>query len=190
MRVVETELPGVLIVEPQVFGDTRGFFIETHSQRRYADAGVAPQGFVQDNVSLSRKGVLRGLHYQYPNPQGKLIEVLSGEVFDIAADIRVGSPTFGKWVGVSLSGESHRQLYLPPGFAHGFAVMSESALFAYKCTTYYDAAADRAVAWDDPQLAIAWPIEAPELSAKDRAAPKLADIPKEHLPIYAVEAAR
>jgi dTDP-4-dehydrorhamnose 3,5-epimerase len=186
MRVVATELNGVMIVEPQVFGDARGFFLETHSQRRYAEAGVAPEGFVQDNVSFSRKGVLRGLHYQHPNPQGKLIEALSGEVFDVAADIRAGSPTFGKWVGVLLSGESHRQLYIPPGFAHGFAVLSESALFAYKCTTYYDAAADRAVAWNDPQLAIAWPLEAPELSAKDRAAPKLADIAREHLPIYAV----
>jgi dTDP-4-dehydrorhamnose 3,5-epimerase len=185
MRVVETELEGVVVVEPQVFGDARGFFLETHSQRRYAEAGVAPEGFVQSNVSFSRRGVLRGLHYQLPNPQGKLVEALMGEVFDVAADIRPGSPTFGKWVGVLLSAESHRQLYVPPGLAHGFAVLSEHALFAYKCTAYYDPAADRAVAWNDPELAIAWPVEAPELSAKDRAAPRLAAIARGDLPPYA-----
>jgi dTDP-4-dehydrorhamnose 3,5-epimerase len=184
MRVLETEIPGVLIVEPQLFGDARGSFVETHRQETYAAAGIAPEGFVQDNLSLSRGGVLRGLHYQWPNPQGKLVQVLTGEVFDVAIDIRVGSPTYGKWIGAQLSGENRRQLYVPPGFAHGFAVLSESALFAYKCTAYYDPSADRGVAWDDPEIAIAWPIAAPELSAKDCAAPRLAEIPKEKLPIY------
>ena len=182
MRVVKTELDGVVIIEPNVFGDTRGFFLETHSQRRYADFGIAPQGFVQDNLSFSKRGVLRGLHYQIPNPQGKLVQVLSGEVFDVAADIRVGSPTFGKWVGVSLVADTHMQLYIPPGFAHGFAVMSEHALFSYKCTTYYDPNSDRGVAWNDPDLAIAWPVTAPDLSAKDRAQPSLAEIPRDLLP--------
>jgi dTDP-4-dehydrorhamnose 3,5-epimerase len=184
MRVVPTGIEGVAVVEPKVFGDARGFFLETHSQRRYAELKIAPEGFVQDNLSFSRKGVLRGLHYQLPNPQGKLIQVLEGEVFDVAADIRVGSPTFGKWVGLLLSGENHRQLYIPAGLAHGFAVLSESALFSYKCTAYYDPAADRGVAWNDPTLAIAWPIEAPELSEKDRAHGNLAEIPKENLPTY------
>jgi len=185
MRVIETELPGVMLVEPRVFGDARGFFLESHSQGRYADAGIAPEGFVQDNVSSSRRGVLRGLHYQLPNSQGKLVHVLVGEVFDVAVDIRKGSPTFGKWIGVRLSDADHRQLYVPPGYAHGFAVLSDRALFTYKCTVYYDPAAEYAVAWDDPALAIAWPFDTPELSAKDRAAPPLAEIAVENLPIYA-----
>jgi dTDP-4-dehydrorhamnose 3,5-epimerase len=190
MRVLETGLPGVVVVEPQVFGDARGFFLETHSQRRYAEAGIAPEGFVQSNLSSSRRGVLRGLHYQLPNPQGKLVEVVAGEVFDVAADIRRGSPTFGRWVGRTLSGEKHLQLYVPPGFAHGFVVLSETALFAYKCTRYYDPAADRGVAWDDPELAIAWPIADPELSGKDRAAPRLAAVAPDDLPAYAPDGGR
>ncbi|GAB4263307.1 MAG: dTDP-4-dehydrorhamnose 3,5-epimerase [Thermoleophilia bacterium] len=183
MRVVETELPGVLLVEPRVFGDERGYFLETYQARRYAEAGI-PGPFVQDNLSFSRRGVLRGLHYQHPHGQGKLVWVLQGEVFDVAVDIRRGSPFFGRWVGVRLSAENKRQLWIPPGFAHGFCVVSETALFAYKCTDYYAPEAEGAVRWDDPALGIDWPVADPVISAKDAAGLRLAEIPPERLPAY------
>ena len=183
MRVVPTDLPDVLVVEPRVFGDHRGYFLETFQARRYAEAGI-PGPFVQDNLSFSQRGVLRGLHYQHPHAQGKLVWVLQGEVFDVAVDIRRGSPTFGRWVGVRLSGENKRQLWIPPGFAHGFCVLSETALFTYKCTDYYAPEDEGTVRWDDPDLGIEWPVEEPALSAKDAAAPMLAEIPVERLPPY------
>ena len=184
MNVIETDLPGVLIVEPKVFGDERGFFMESYNAGRYGEAGL-PDRFVQDNLSFSRRGVLRGLHFQNPQPQGKLVSVLQGEVFDVAVDIRVGSPTFGRWTGVSLSAENKRQFYVPPDFAHGFVVTSDVALFYYKCTDYYAPHAEGSVLWDDPEIGIEWPIEAPTLSEKDRAAPTLRETPEDDLPRYA-----
>jgi dTDP-4-dehydrorhamnose 3,5-epimerase len=181
VNVTELDLPGVLLLEPKVFGDDRGFFFETWNAKRYAEAGL-PATFVQDNLSYSQGGVLRGLHFQNPYPQGKLVYVLSGEVFDVAADIRVGSPTFGRWTGTTLSAENKRQLYIPEGFAHGFLVTSEAALFAYKCTALYDREADAALRWDDPEIGIEWPTDAPNLSEKDRRAPLLREMPEERLP--------
>ncbi|MHC4784012.1 MAG: dTDP-4-dehydrorhamnose 3,5-epimerase [Planctomycetota bacterium] len=183
MNIIETDIEGVLIFEPKAFGDPRGFFMETWSRNRYADAGIAVD-FVQDNVSSSTKGVLRGLHYQYPQPQGKLVQVLRGEVLDVAVDIRVGSPTFGTAVTCLLSEENHRQFYVPEGFAHGFCVLSEMALFSYKCTNYYNPKTEGGVLWNDPDLAIDWPMDAPALSEKDRICPRLKDIPKDQLPVY------
>lgn len=183
MNVVETSLPGVLIVEPKVFGDARGFFMETWNRRRYEDAGL-PGGFVQDNLSYSTRGVLRGLHFQNPNPQGKLVSVLRGEVFDVAVDVRSGSPTFGEWTGVTLSADNRRQFYVPEDFAHGFLVTGGEALFSYKCTDYYDPAAEHSLLWNDPQLGISWPVDEPLLSAKDGSAPRLAELPAESLPRY------
>lgn len=183
MKVIETKLPGVLLIEPKVIGDSRGFLAETWVRKRYEAAGV-PGTFVQDNVSFSRRGVLRGLHYQHPQPQGKLVQVLQGEVFDVALDIRVGSPTFGQWVAATLSGENHQQIYIPEGFAHGFCVTSETALFAYKCTDYYNPATEAGVQWDDPDLAIPWPVEGPAISEKDRAHPPLREVPEHRLPVY------
>jgi dTDP-4-dehydrorhamnose 3,5-epimerase len=183
VKVLPTEIPGVLIIEPKVFGDERGFFLETFHAKRYAEAGI-PGPFVQDNYSRSVKGTLRGLHFQEPQPQGKLVQVVSGAVFDVVVDIRKGSPTFGKWVGVELSSENKRQFWVPPGFAHGFYVLSESADFQYKCTALYAPENDRGIAWNDPQLAISWPLTGePKLSAKDNAAPRLKDAPV--LPVYA-----
>ena len=175
MRVEPTELPGVLILEPRVFGDARGFFTETWHARRYAEAGLR-EAFVQDNLSFSQRGVLRGLHYQNPHGQGKLVYVLQGTVFDVAVDIRVGSPTFGRWVGVTLSAENRRQFWVPPGFAHGFCVTSETALFAYKCSDYYAPEHEGSVLWNDPAIGIAWPVREPTVSPKDAAAPRLADL--------------
>ena len=174
MKVRETPLPGVLIVEPKVFGDERGFFLETFNAARFAEHGL-PTAFVQDNHSRSARGVLRGLHYQRRNPQGKLVSVVRGEVFDVAVDIRKGSPTFGRWFGETLRESEHRAIWIPPGFAHGFCVLSESADFLYKCTTLYDAADDRGIRWDDPALGIAWPLAEPTLSVKDRGLPVLAE---------------
>ncbi len=182
MKVTQTALPGVLLIEPKVFGDGRGFFLETFQAKRYAEAGIAGP-FVQDNLSFSVKGTLRGLHFQEPNAQGKLVHVLSGSVFDVAVDVRKGSPHFGKWVGYELSAENKRQLWVPPGFAHGFCVMSETAHFLYKCTTYYAPEAEGAVLWSDPDIGIDWPVKAPLLSKKDGAAPRLKDAPK--LPVFA-----
>lgn len=183
MQIYKTDLPGVLIIEPKVFGDERGFFMETWSQERYAGM-VTPETFIQDNVSFSRKGVLRGLHFQKINPQGKLVYVLQGEVFDVAVDIRVGSPTFGQWASVELSMDNKRQFYIPPGFAHGFCVTSETALFAYKCTDKYNPQSEGSVLWNDPALNIPWPITTPELSVKDAKGIKLADFPADLLPNY------
>ena len=183
MKVIETPLPGVLIIEPAVFGDERGFFQESYHEQRYQQMGI-PERFVQDNHSRSARGVLRGLHYQLKQPQGKLVRVTAGEVFDVAVDIRCGSPTFGQWHGVVLSGENHRQYYVPPGFAHGFVVLSETADFLYKCTEYYSPDDEGAVAWNDSAVGIEWPITEVSLSQKDSAAQSLADIPPEQLPKY------
>ena len=184
MNVTETRIPGVVVVEPRVFGDERGFFMETWNAARYEEAGL-PTRFVQDNLSFSTKGVLRGLHFQNPDQQGKLVQVLDGEVFDVAVDIRAGSPTFGQWEGVILSSENRRQFYVPEGFAHGFLVTSSTALFAYKCTVRYNAQAEACVLWNDPQIGIEWPVERPVLSEKDRAAPPLGEMSAEQLPRYA-----
>lgn len=184
MRVTPTALPGVLRVEPVAAGDARGYFLETWNAARYAAHGIATP-FVQDNVSLSRRGVLRGLHFQQPAAQGKLVFVLRGAVWDVAVDVRVGSPTFGRWVADELSSDNKRQLWLPPGFAHGFVVLSEEALFAYKCTEPYRPECERAVRWNDPALAIAWPTDAPStVSARDAAAPLLSEIDPAYLPHY------
>ena len=180
MNVITCDIPGLLVIEPKVFGDARGFFMETWNRERYCEAGL-DWNFVQDNVSLSRRGILRGLHFQNPAPQGKLVFVLQGEVFDVAVDIRRSSPTFGRWHGLHLSGDNKRQFFIPPGFAHGFAVLSETALFAYKCTEFYTPQHEHAVAWNDPDIGIKWPLELPQLSEKDARAPRLKDIPRERL---------
>ena len=184
MNVVQLAIPGVLIIEPKVFGDRRGYFLETFHTARYAEAGVSGP-FVQDNLSLSQRGVLRGLHVQHPFAQGKLVSVLEGEVFDVVVDVRVGSPTFGQWVGETLSALNARQLWVPAGFAHGFVVTSERALFSYKCTDYYHPEAERSISWDDPRIGIVWPTRDVTLSAKDRASTLLHDMDTALLPVYA-----
>ncbi|WP_027937129.1 dTDP-4-dehydrorhamnose 3,5-epimerase [Anaeroarcus burkinensis] len=181
MNVIETKLPGVFIIEPKVFGDHRGFFYESWQKKRYEEYGISGE-FVQDNVSYSRKGVLRGLHFQNPNGQGKLVSVLQGEVFDVAVDIRVGSPTFGQWTSVSLSGENHRQFWIPAGFAHGFCVTSETVLFSYKCTELYAPEYEGGIAWNDPGVGVEWPLVDVTLSAKDKVYPCLHDIKADVLP--------
>ena len=177
MKVTPTAIADVLIIEPKVFGDTRGFFFESFNQQAFDDATGTNCQFVQDNHSRSAKGVLRGLHYQIQQPQGKLVRVTQGEVFDVALDIRRSSPTFGRWFGLVLSAENNRQLWIPEGFAHGFVTLSDSADFMYKCTEFYDPGAERSIAWNDPAIGIAWPDcgVAPRLSAKDAEAPLLAD---------------
>jgi dTDP-4-dehydrorhamnose 3,5-epimerase len=175
VRFIAADLPGVVVIEPDVHRDERGFFLESYHADKYREGGVDVV-FVQDNHSRSTQGILRGLHMQLRNPQGKLVRVIEGEVFDVAVDVRVGSPTFAKWVGVTLSSENHRQVYVPEGFAHGFVVTSEAAEFEYKCTNFYDPGSDISIAWDDPQIGIEWPIDAPVLSAKDKAAPKLSEV--------------
>jgi len=180
MNVIRCELPGLLLLEPKVFGDARGFFMETWNQRRYAEAGLAA-AFVQDNVSVSRQGALRGLHFQNPSPQGKLVSVWEGEVFDVAVDLRQSSPTFAKWHGVRLSAENKRQFFVPQGFAHGFVVLSESAMFHYKCTDFFSPKDEMTLRWDDPDLGIDWPWSAPTLSEKDAKGCLLRDLPKERL---------
>ncbi len=184
MKTVETNLPGVLIIEPTVFGDARGFFLETFHKQRYAAYGIPGEGseFVQDNHSRSRKGVLRGLHFQLNDPQGKLVSVGTGAVFDVAVDVNPDSPTYGQWVGVELNENNHRQLWIPPGYAHGFCVLSDVADFQYKCTALYNPASDAGVAWNDPDLAIDWPIDTPLLSDKDKALPTLQQASRERLP--------
>ncbi|KJK09447.1 MULTISPECIES: dTDP-4-dehydrorhamnose 3,5-epimerase [Pseudomonas] len=170
MNVITTDLPGVLIIEPNVFGDSRGFFYESFNAEAFKDKTGVTTTFVQDNHSRSQKGVLRGLHYQLENTQGKLVRVTHGEVLDVAVDIRRSSPHFGQWVAVRLSADNHRQLWVPEGFAHGFVVLSDSAEFLYKTTDYYNPAAERCIRWDDPDLAIDWQLDAaPQLSAKDQA---------------------
>ena len=182
MKVTQTKLPGVLIFEPDVFGDARGWFAETFSGKRYEEAGLKLP-FVQDNVSFSEKNVLRGLHFQYPHSQGKLVQALSGEVFDVAVDIRVDSPTFGQWFGERLSAENHKQLYIPPGFAHGFCVLSNTTLFSYKCTDYYSPTTEGGIIWNDPDIGITWPVDTPKVSKKDANYTLLKDIPKNKLPV-------
>lgn len=183
MIVETTPLAGVLLVKPDVFGDARGFFKETWNRQRYAEAGL-DKDFVQDNLSVSRRNILRGLHFQNPRPQGKLVQVLQGSVFDVAVDIRVGSPTFGQWFGVTLSEENHYQLYVPENFAHGFCVTSDLAMFSYKCTDTYNPGAEFSLRWDDPEVGIDWPISEPQLSAKDQAGLFLKDFPRESLPVW------
>ena len=183
MRVIGTDLPGCQVIEPRVFGDERGVFFESWNAERFAEHGL-PARFLQSNVSTSTRGVLRGLHYQWPRPQGKLVSVLQGEVHDIAVDIRRGSPTFGRWQAVLLSAENRRQFWIPEGFAHGFVVLSEQAVFSYLCTDVYVPEADAGIAWNDATLAIDWPVAAPLLSPKDARAPFLEDIAAERLPVY------
>lgn len=184
MKITDTRLSGCRIIDPTVFRDPRGFFFEAWNAERFGAQGL-PTAFVQSNVSSSTQGVLRGLHYQWPRPQGKLVSVLEGEVFDVAVDIRRGSPTFGHWEGVVLSGANRRQIWIPEGFAHGFLVLSATALFSYLCTDVYVAEADSAIRWDDPALGIAWPgCIAPMLSEKDANAPLLADIAQDRLPVF------
>jgi dTDP-4-dehydrorhamnose 3,5-epimerase len=172
MRVRETTLPGVLIIEPRVFRDDRGFFLETWHARRFAEAGLG-ETFVQDNHSRSVRGTVRGLHWQWRNQQAKLIRVAAGEVFDVVVDVRPESPAFGLWTATHLSGDNLRQLFVPRGFAHGFCVVSEAAHVEYKCSDYFDAGGERGLRWDDPDLAIPWPVEAPLLSERDRGHPTL-----------------
>lgn len=183
MKVIETAIPGVLIIEPKVFGDERGYFMESWQHKRYRDIGITSD-FVQSNVSRSTKGVLRGLHFQNPHPQGKLVSVLAGEVYDVAVDIRRESPTFGQYVGVNLNDENHRQFYVPEGFAHGFCVTSDVAIFSYMCTDYYHAESEASIAWDDADIGIDWPIASPRLSDKDKAAATLSQFPTDRLPRY------
>ncbi|MCS3634902.1 dTDP-4-dehydrorhamnose 3,5-epimerase [Salinibacter ruber] len=180
MTVSETSLPGVRLIEPDVYTDDRGSFAELWNVRDYGHHGLEA-AFVQDNLSRSREGVLRGLHFQNPRPQGKLISVLKGTVYDVVVDVRAGADTFGAWEGQVLSAESGRQLYVPEGYAHGFVATSEEALFHYKCTDFYHPEADRGIRWDDPALAIDWPTEDPILSAKDAGAPALEEMPREAL---------
>ncbi len=175
MKVIETALPGVLIIEPKAFGDHRGFFLETFQVERYREAGITLP-FVQDNHSRSQRGVLRGLHFQKTRPQGKLVSVSRGAVYDVAVDIDPSSATHGKFVGVELNDDNHRQMWVPPGYAHGFCVLSEVADFQYKCTDFYFPADEGGLAWNDPDVGISWPIEAPQLSAKDANNPRLRDL--------------
>lgn len=175
MKVIETALPGVLIIEPKAFGDHRGFFLETFQVERYREAGITLP-FVQDNHSRSQRGVLRGLHFQKTRPQGKLVSVSRGAVYDVAVDIDPTSATYGKFVGVELNDDNHRQMWVPPGYAHGFCVLSEVADFQYKCTDFYFPADEGGLAWNDPDVGIPWPIEAPQLSAKDANNPRLRDL--------------
>jgi dTDP-4-dehydrorhamnose 3,5-epimerase len=182
MNILETSLHGLKIVEPKIYGDSRGYFLETWSRKRYAEVGIDVE-FVQDNLSFSSFGVIRGLHFQYPpDTQGKLVYVLQGEVFDVAVDIRKDSPTFGKWEGVVLSDENKRQVYVPEGFAHGFCVLSETVLFAYKCTAFYNPQAEGGILWNDPGIGIKWPVSDPILSDKDAKYPLLKDWARESVP--------
>jgi dTDP-4-dehydrorhamnose 3,5-epimerase len=176
VKVIKTKLKDCVIIEPKVFGDERGFFLETFQVERYVELVGITLPFVQDNHSRSSKGVLRGLHFQKTKPQGKLVRVVKGEVYDVAVDIRQGSPTFGEWEAIILSEENKTQFWVPPGFAHGFVVLSDTADFEYKCTDYYDPSDEGSILWDDPDLDISWPIEHPKLSSKDASAPKLVDL--------------
>jgi dTDP-4-dehydrorhamnose 3,5-epimerase len=182
VKVEPLELPGVLLVKPRIFGDERGQFFESWRESGYTAHGIGP--FVQDNVSISRRGVLRGLHLQHPHGQAKLVSALRGRIFDVAVDVRVGSPTFARWVGVELSDENRWQLYIPVGFAHGFVTMTDDVVFSYKCSDYYAPQAERTVRWDDPTIAIDWPVTAPELAPRDAAAPPLSELGPESLPAY------
>ncbi|MCS7337398.1 MAG: dTDP-4-dehydrorhamnose 3,5-epimerase [Verrucomicrobiae bacterium] len=180
MQVIKCELDGLLLIVPDAYADARGYFLETWHQRRYAAHGIDWQ-FVQDNLSFSRRGVLRGLHFQNPTPQGKLVSILHGEVFDVAVDIRRSSPTFKRWQGFILSAENKHQLFIPPGFAHGFVVLSETALCSYKCTDFYSQKNELTIRWNDPELGINWPVTNPILSTKDATAPLLCELPPDRL---------
>jgi dTDP-4-dehydrorhamnose 3,5-epimerase len=183
LKIIQTALPGAVIIEPQVFGDARGFFYESYNKAKWQEAGIDAE-FIQTNVSRSARGVLRGLHYQWPNPQGKLVSVLEGDVYDVAVDIRRGSPTFGQSAGVMLTADNHRHFWVPEGFAHGFCVLSEFATFTYQCTALYDAKADAGIRWNDAALDIDWPISDPLLSDKDGKTPLLAEVAGERLPVF------
>jgi len=183
MRFLSTSLPDIILIEPDVFKDDRGFFMETFHKKRYADSGIG-RVFVQDNLSHSKQGTLRGLHYQLKNAQAKLVYVVTGEIFDVALDIRNGSPTFGKWTGTRLSDKNKKQIYIPEGFAHGLCVLSETADVIYKCTDLYTPGDEYGVFWADPAIGIDWPIENPVLSKKDMRNPQLTKIPDAHLPVY------
>jgi dTDP-4-dehydrorhamnose 3,5-epimerase len=176
MNVAPTLLPGVLVVEPDVYGDERGYFLETFHLARYTEAAGIERAFVQDNHSRSGRGVLRGLHLQKRRPQGKLVQVSRGRIFDVAVDVNPTSGTYGKWVGVELSDENHRQLWIPPGYAHGFCVLSDIADVHYKCTAYHDATDEAGLRWDSPEIGIEWPVAKPVVSARDRALPSLAEL--------------
>ena len=183
MQISTTKLKDVLIIEPKAFQDSRGFFMETFQQANYKASGIGCT-FVQDNLSYSVRNTLRGLHFQMPHAQAKLVQVIEGKIFDVAVDIRVGSPTFGQWEGVTLSDTDRRQLYVPEGFAHGFCVLSETAYVSYKCSDYYAPDAEWGIAFADPSIGIQWPVTEPLLSDKDRRFPMLAEIPQEKLPVY------
>jgi dTDP-4-dehydrorhamnose 3,5-epimerase len=183
MKIKRTDIEDVLVVEPLVFTDDRGFFLETYHKTKYRELGI-PVEFVQDNLSFSRKGTLRGLHYQHPHGQAKLVQVLGGHVYDVTVDVRRGSKNFGKWVGVHLSDENRRQIYVPEGFAHGFCVLSETVLFSYKCSDLYTPECEMGVLWSDPDLGIEWPVKEPILSEKDAVYPRLRNITLDRLPGY------
>lgn len=183
MKVTQLSLPGLLLIEPKRFGDSRGYFVETWNKERYEKAGI-PKPFVQDNLSFSAKGVLRGLHFQAQQCQAKLVTVLKGEVFDVAVDIRVGSPTFGQWEAVTLSGENGHQLYVPEGMAHGFCITRDETLFAYKCSDYYHPESEQTVLWNDPEIAISWPLDTPSLSEKDAKGVPLSAMDQSIFPVY------
>lgn len=183
MEIQSTKFNEVVVISPRIFQDPRGYFFETFQAGRYKESGIACD-FVQDNLSYSQKDTLRGLHYQHPHGQAKLVSVVRGEVLDVVVDVRKGSPTFGQWEGVTLSAENHRQLFVPEGFAHGFCVLSEDALFTYKCSDYYAPDAEHGIAWDDPDIGIAWPIEQPLLSEKDAYYPRLRDVDEKNLPSF------
>ena len=183
MKVLPTKLDGVYIIEPQFFSDTRGFFMETYHQRRYSEAGIEDL-FVQDNFSRSIRGTLRGLHYQVDQAQAKLIQVIQGSIFDVAVDLGRGSPTFGQWTGIHLTGDDKRQIFIPEGFAHGFCVLSDVADIVYKCTDFYAPEDEEGILWSDPDLAIDWPIATPLVSDKDSRLPYLKDVPLKRLPLH------
>lgn len=181
MKISATKLEGVFIIEPDVFGDNRGFFMETYQKRRYMEHGIHCE-FVQDNLSFSVKNTLRGLHFQITRPQAKLVQVLTGEIFDVIVDVRIGSSTYGQWTGVRLSDENHLQVYIPEGFAHGFCVMSDKVLFSYKCSDYYQPDDEGGILWSDPDIGIDWPVTNPMLSKKDMDFPVLSQIEHHRLP--------
>ena len=183
LTTIEGKAPGRLLFQPRTFTDSRGFFTETYHAERYREAGL-DRTFVQDNLSFSHRHVLRGLHFQSKHPQGKIVFVVRGEIWDVAVDIRRGSPTFGHWEGHTVSGDNHHQLYIPEGFAHGFVVLSETAAVMYKCTDFYHPGDDRGLLWTDPRLGIEWPVERPHLSAKDAALPTLAEVDESILPTF------
>jgi len=183
VKIVKTPLDGCVVIEPAVHGDARGYFYESFNAQKFADMGLDLR-FVQTNVSRSARGVLRGLHYQWPKPQGKLVSVVEGEVYDVAVDIRSGSPTFGRWTAAILSAENKRHFWVPEGFAHGFVVLSADATFVYQCTALYDRDADAGIRWNDGEIAVDWPVAEPLLSDKDQRAPFLADIAREKMPAY------